>query len=98
MLLSHARSPVPQCKGLSRQIEELAVWQEVSLCEKMARSSRCIITSKCALQLVAEAVPHVEGAPCLGGHNRAELPAEISTPEAAAAYLETLSAPPDSHR
>ena len=40
----------------------------------------------------------MEGAPCLGGHNRAELPAEISTPEAAAAYLETLSAPPDSQR
>lgn len=56
------------------------------------------MTHNCVVQLVAEAVPHVEGAPCLGGHNRAELPAEISTPEAAAAYLETLSAPPDSHR
>ena len=46
------------------------------------------------MQLVAMAVPHVEGAPCLGGHNRGELPPDIATPEAAAAYLETLSSQP----
>ena len=40
------------------------------------------------------AVPHVEGAPCLGGHNRGELPPDIATPEAAAAYLEILSSQP----
>ena len=45
------------------------------------------------------AVPHAEGAPCLGGHNRGELPPDIATPEAAAAYLETLSSQPvHSHR
>ena len=50
------------------------------------------------LQLVAAAVPQVEGAPCLGGHNRAEVPMDIDTPEAAAAYLETLSTQPETHR
>lgn len=51
-----------------------------------------------AAQLVAAAVPHVDGAPCLGGHNRGELPAVIATPEAAAAYLESLSTQPDTRR
>ena len=50
------------------------------------------------VQLVAAAVPQVEGAPCLGGHNRAELPMDIATPEAAAAYLETLSTQPETRR
>ena len=50
------------------------------------------------MQLVAAAVPQVEGAPCLGGHNRADMPVDIATPEAAAAYLETLSTHPETRR
>ena len=51
-----------------------------------------------SVQLVAEAVPHVEGAPCLGSHNRGEPAEEIATPEAAASSLDMLSAPPDTRR
>ncbi|CAL5227982.1 g11033 [Coccomyxa viridis] len=81
--------------------QELHFWLEETAYFKMPKGQEqeLIGAKRSTLEkLVAEAVPHVEGAPCLGGHNRAELPAEISTPEAAAAYLETLSAPPDSQR
>lgn len=68
-------------------------------------SVREVISGKCttfkvgsSVQLVAEAVPHVDGAPCLGSHNRGELAEEIATPEAAAASLDMLSAPPDTRR
>jgi hypothetical protein len=50
------------------------------------------------MQLVAAVVPQVEGAPCLGGHNRADIPQDLATPEAAAAYLETLSTQSETRR
>ncbi len=52
----------------------------------------------CPMQLVAAVVPQVEGAPCLGGHNRADIPQDLATPEAAAAYLETLSTQSETRR
>ena len=39
-----------------------------------------------SVRLVALAVPHVEGAPCLGSHNRGLLPGNLIMPEAAFSY------------